>query len=106
MEFKFSNCVALQTVNPEKARDFYQQVMGIKFDADEDGFAFAKCGALNLFVGSLPNYTGPVLDFVVENIEEARAHLLKNGCEILQWDENRKFLRDPFGLCFNLYPKS
>ena len=106
MNFKLTNCVALQTHDPEKARSFYTEVMGMSFDQKEDEHPYAKCGQLNLFVGKEVNYTGPVLDFVVDNVDEAKEHLLKNGCEVLKWNDTCKYLRDPFGMCFNLYAKS
>ena len=61
---------------------------------------------LIFFVGKQNNYVGPVLDFTVDDLEKTKKYLLENGCEILEWTEDSKFLRDPFGMCFNLYPKS
>jgi hypothetical protein len=40
----------------------------------------------------------------VDNVEEARARLVKNGCEIVKDEPDfpRCYVKDPFGLIYNL----
>jgi hypothetical protein len=48
-----------------------------------------------------------MLDFSVDDLEAAVEHLKQNGCLVLQWDGKGGdcFMKDPFGLVFNLGPK-
>ena len=50
---------------------------------------------------------GVVIEFNVENVEEARHHLEKYGCSVVKWEGkgNDCYMRDPFGLVFNLWEK-
>lgn len=102
MKFEFTNCVALQTTEPQKAREFYEKVMGIQFDQEEAGSKYARCGSLLFFLDHEDKLSGPVLDIVVSDLEKAKSELLKNGCKIIKWDKTGIYLKDPFGLCFNL----
>ena len=72
------------------------------FDEEEDGVPFARFGSLVLFLDQAERPAGPVLDFIVEDTEKARDLLVEKGCEVVKWDESGKYLRDPFGLTFNL----
>jgi hypothetical protein len=47
---------------------------------------------------------GPVLEVKVKNIEEARDRLVRNGCEIIKDEPDfpRCYVKDPFGLIYNL----
>jgi hypothetical protein len=48
------------------------------------------------------------LEFLVEDLEAARDHLIGNGCKIIKWEGKGKdcYLQDPFGVVFNLWEKS
>jgi hypothetical protein len=45
-----------------------------------------------------------VLEVKVKNIEEARDRLVRNGCEIIKDEPDfpRCYVKDPFGLIYNL----
>ena len=47
---------------------------------------------------------GPVLEVTVENVADAKLRLVKNGCEIVKDEPDfpRCYVRDPFGLIYNL----
>ena len=47
---------------------------------------------------------GPVLEVTVDNAEEAKLRLVKNGCVIVKDEPDfpRCYVRDPFGLIYNL----
>ena len=47
---------------------------------------------------------GPVLEVTVEDVEEAKSRLVRNGCEIIKDEPDfpRCYIRDPFGLIYNL----
>jgi beta-lactam-binding protein with PASTA domain len=58
---------------------------------------------INLFIERGPSL-GPVLEVTVESVEEAKARLLKKGCKIIKDESDfpRCYLKDPFGLVYNL----
>jgi hypothetical protein len=45
-----------------------------------------------------------VLEVTVDSLEEAKASLLNNGCQIVKDEPHfpRCYVRDPFGLIYNL----
>jgi predicted enzyme related to lactoylglutathione lyase len=69
---------------------------------DNDMFGF-DTGALRLFVERGAPH-GPVFDFLVDDVPATRDRLVEAGCTVIE--ENpavpRCYLRDPFGLVFNL----
>jgi beta-lactam-binding protein with PASTA domain len=58
---------------------------------------------INLFIERGPAL-GPVLEVTVENVREATARLVKQGCEIVKDEPHvpRTYIRDPYGLIYNL----
>ncbi|MGD0629301.1 MAG: hypothetical protein ABR987_08105 [Terracidiphilus sp.] len=58
---------------------------------------------INFFIEPGPAL-GPVLEVTVANVEEARSRLVKNGCEVVKDEPEfpRTYVRDPFGLIYNL----
>ena len=77
--------------------------MGFHLIMDEPGMLGLETGALRLYVEKAPA-SGPVLDFLVGDIEAAKARLLAAGCRIVEENPSvpRCYVRDPFGLTFNL----
>jgi predicted enzyme related to lactoylglutathione lyase len=95
--------IIIKTEHLESAKDFYGNVLGfspIKMDVPMLGF---ETGALRLFVESgVPS--GPVFEFEVNDIDEAKARLLQNGCTVVEENPSvpRVYIRDPYGLVFNI----
>ena len=58
---------------------------------------------INLFIERGPAL-GPVLEVTVADVAEARQRLLKSGCEVVKDEPDfpRCYLKDPFGLIYNL----
>ncbi len=61
-------------------------------------------GHINLFIERGPALGGPVLEVTVDDVEEAKRRLVKNGCEIVKDEPDfpRCYVKDPFGLIYNL----
>lgn len=51
---------------------------------------------INLFIEPGPPL-GPVLEVIVDNVQKARARLMKNGCELIKDEPEfpRCYIRDP-----------
>jgi hypothetical protein len=58
---------------------------------------------INLFIEQGPAL-GPILEITVDDVEEAKLRLVKNGCEIVKDEPDfpRCYVKDPFGLIYNL----
>ncbi len=105
MEFQFSRCICLQTPEPEKLFRFYREVMGLAAVSDESGVMELKAGEFRMFVDA-GQPMGPIMEFLVPDVEKARDELVRRGCAVIRWEGARKpcYIRDPFGFAFNLHP--
>lgn len=101
-----SRDIILQTADLKAATAFYEGALGLKvFERSADLVGF-DAGAFRLFVeeGVVP---GPVFELLVDNYVATKYRLIGQGCMVI--DDNpqipRCYLRDPFGLTFNLASK-
>lgn len=58
---------------------------------------------INLYIHQGP-ISGPVLEVFVPSVEEARDRLVAKGCTVVREEPDvpRCYVRDPFGLVYNL----
>jgi predicted enzyme related to lactoylglutathione lyase len=98
-----SRDVLLQSENLPEALAFYENVMGLKVTHRSDTLMGFETGSFCLYVDKGPAY-GPVFEFHVPDLEAAKKALTATGCKIEQEDPSipRCYMRDPFGLVFNL----
>ena len=104
MPYKLSRCVALQTPDLKKAITFYEGVIGLKVKSNDGQMAELGTEPIRLFLDTGAPL-GPVMEFVVPDLEKAKQELLKAGCQIIRWEGKGKpcYIRDPFGFLFNIY---
>lgn len=104
MPFKFSDCLALQTPDVERAVAFYHRVLGLDISFQEGESAELSAGPFRLFLDQ-GKHLGPIMEFLVPDVEVAKEELLQMGCEVVCWEGAGEhcYLRDPFGFTFNLY---
>ena len=102
MANKFGSDILIQTEDPEKAAAFYVQHLGFEITATKPMIGLHG-NHINLFIGRGPAL-GSVLEVTVDNVQEASARLLKQGCEIIKDEPHvpRTYVRDPYGLIYNL----
>jgi predicted enzyme related to lactoylglutathione lyase len=95
--------ILIQTEQPAAARAFYEDILGFSVFADDPTMCGLETGSFRLFIDPAPSL-GPVLEFAVDDLVVMKARLLAAGCQVIE--ENaaipRCYLRDPFGLIFNL----
>jgi catechol 2,3-dioxygenase-like lactoylglutathione lyase family enzyme len=98
-----SRDVILRTANWVQARQFYETVLGFKVTNETDAMLRVETGAIRLFVEKGEPH-GPVFDFLVHDVQAAKNDLLAAGCVLVEEDPSipRCYLRDPFGLVFNV----
>ncbi len=98
-----SRDVLIQTETIEQAAEFYQRVLGLEIFHRDDKLIGLEAGAFRLFLDRGPAY-GPVLEFFVDDLEQAKTALVAAGCRVDQEDPAlpRCYVRDPYGLIFNI----
>jgi catechol 2,3-dioxygenase-like lactoylglutathione lyase family enzyme len=98
-----SRDVILRTANWARARVFYETVLGFKVTNETEAMLRVETGAIRLFVEKGEPH-GPVFDFLVHDVQAAKNDLLAAGCVLVEEDPSipRCYLRDPFGLVFNV----
>src|SRR3974390_882404 len=95
--FRASRDIIIRTERFDEAVDFYQSVMGFPVVHNGVSIVGFDAGAFQLFVERGPEQ-GPVLEFRVNDVEEAKRALVKAGSYI----EEESRIRDPYGLLFNI----
>ncbi len=87
----------------EQAKSFYGTVLGLPMVYLTDGLAGFDTGSFRLYVEQGKPH-GPVFEFLVDDVALAKESLIKAGCELIEEDTAvpRCYLRDPFGMVFNL----
>jgi predicted enzyme related to lactoylglutathione lyase len=104
MQFRFSRCICLQVEDVEQAKDFYKNVIGLEENGESEATEFIA-GVNRIFLDQGNTAMGPILEFVVSDIEAAKEKLLQAGCQVVRWEGkgNCCYMRDPFGFVFNLW---
>ncbi|SEB82274.1 VOC family protein [Terriglobus roseus] len=95
--------ILLQTPHLQQATDFYRDVLGLEVFLTTPGMVGMEAGSFRLFLEDAEPL-GPVLEFLTDDFDTTRRDLLDHGCTLIVEDPEipRCYLRDPFGLIFNL----
>ena len=99
----FGTDILIQAEEPANAAAFYVEQLGFTITDVAPDMIGLHGGHITLFIERGPAL-GPVLEVTVDNVEEARRRLVKNGCVIVKDEPDfpRCYLKDPFGLIYNL----
>jgi catechol 2,3-dioxygenase-like lactoylglutathione lyase family enzyme len=102
-EFRASQDVIIRTTDFRAATRFYENVLGLKVAHSSASLVAFDAGAFRLYVEEGPGH-GPVFDFLVPDLQAAKSALLSAGCTVLEENPSipRCYLRDPYGLVFNI----
>jgi hypothetical protein len=102
MANSFGTDILIQAPDPKKAAAFYMEQLGFEITGETPMLSLHGEN-INLFIEQGPAL-GPVLEVTVSSVEEAKARLVKNGCEIVKDEPDfpRCYVKDPFGLIYNL----
>jgi catechol 2,3-dioxygenase-like lactoylglutathione lyase family enzyme len=103
MANKFGTDILIQAPEPKDAAAFYVDQLGFEITEETPTMISLHGQHINFFIERGPEL-GPVFEVTVDNVEEAKARLVKNGCEIVKDEPDfpRCYVRDPFGLIYNL----
>jgi len=99
----FGADILIQAPDPKSAAGFYVEQLGFEVTGETAEMISLHGLHINLFIERGPAL-GPVLEVTVGNVEEAKARLVLNGCTIVKDEPEfpRCYVRDPFGLIYNL----
>lgn len=106
MKYKVSKNIGFQVTNVEHAKNFYENVLGFK--QPKQSFVSEvefKTEYNNIFLIQGNENLGPVMEVMVDDLDDAKQHLLENGFEIVRWEGKGKdcYVKDPFGMIFNVW---
>ena len=103
MANSFSTDILIQAEDPKRAASFYVEHLGFAISEETPAMASVCGDRINLYIERGPTL-GPVLEVTVDNVEEAKDRLVKQGCVIVKDEPNfpRCYIKDPFGLIYNL----
>jgi predicted enzyme related to lactoylglutathione lyase len=99
----FGADILIQAQDPKGAALFYVSQLGFEITDERPNMVSLHGERINLFIERGPAL-GPVLEVTVASVEEAKRKLVENGCEIIKDEPDfpRCYIKDPFGLIFNL----
>ena len=104
---KSSRDVLIQIKKIDTAAKFYKKVLGFQVIERSEQLIGFETGSFRFFIDKGESY-GPVFEFYVPNLDHAKKMLIESGCRIEIEDPRvpRCYIRDPFGLIFNLAEKA
>jgi len=103
MANSFGTDILIQAQDPERAASFYVKHLGFEITDNNPKMIGLRGEKINLFIEPGPAL-GPVLEVRVENVAEAKARLVANGCAVVKDEPHfpRCYIKDPFGLIYNI----
>jgi hypothetical protein len=103
MANSFGTDILIQAEDPKAAATWYVEQLGFAITGDDPQMMSLHGPNINLFIERGPTL-GPVFEVSVGVVEKAKARLLANGCAIVKDEPEfpRCYVRDPFGLIYNL----
>ena len=99
----FGTDILIQAEDPKSAAAFYVEQLGFAITDDNPEMIELRGEHINLYIERGP-VIGGVLEVTVDDVAEARARLVANGCRVVRDEPDfpRCYIKDPFGLIYNL----
>jgi catechol 2,3-dioxygenase-like lactoylglutathione lyase family enzyme len=103
INFEFSPYIALQVRDFDKAVEFYKNIFGMDLIKKYQKEAHFKKGKFNFFVEKQkPGRV--ILEFKVEDFDEAKELLESQGCTIVMlYNKKSALFLDPYGVTFHIF---
>jgi len=95
--------ILIQAPDPQAAAEFYVKQHGFSINRQDDRWIDLLGDHINLFIEKGPAL-GPVLEVTMDDVEDAKRRLVASGCVIVKDEPDfpRCYIRDPYGLIYNL----
>jgi len=103
MANSFGTDIIIETQDPKKAASFYVEQFGFEITDEKPNMISLHGENINFFI-ERGRALGPVLEVTVDDVDDAKQRLVKNGCQIIKDEPHfpRCYVKDPFGLMYNL----
>jgi len=101
--FQSSRDIIIRTGNWAAAVSFYASTMGFPEVYRAENMVGFETGAFRLYVEK-GEVHGPVFEYLVPDVQEAKQKLLATGCTVVEEDASvpHCYMRDPYGVTFNI----
>jgi predicted enzyme related to lactoylglutathione lyase len=98
-----SRDIIIRTEAWTEAIRFYEHALGFAVSSRAEGMVGVETGSFCLYIERGSSH-GPVFDFLVSDVPSTRERLVQLGCTVVEENPSipRCYLRDPYGLVFNL----
>ncbi|MBK8549660.1 MAG: VOC family protein [Ignavibacteria bacterium] len=103
MKFEFSPHIAFQVKDYDKAKKFYEEVLGMETVKTSEKETHFKKGDMNFYMeNSDSGFT--FFEFKAEDIKAAKEVLEKEGCKVTQvYSDKSIMFADPYGMRFHVW---
>jgi catechol 2,3-dioxygenase-like lactoylglutathione lyase family enzyme len=107
MKYRPSKCICFETPARKHAVAFYRDILGFPVTSEGEASTEFDFSPVRLFVDQ-QDRPQVIFELLVDDLERAREELLQAGCHTVRWEGKGGccYIRDPFGLTFNLYEES
>lgn len=102
MKFRSNNRVKVHLPDLKKAEAFFTGVLGFRLLEKSATQLEYDTGRFLLCVGKANGPRSPIPSFTVIDAKAAKAHLLANGCEIVDDRGSSLYFKDPFGMVYDV----
>jgi len=103
MANSFGTDFLIQAPDPKSAAAFYVEQLGFEITDELPNMICLHGQNMNMFIEQGPPL-GPVLEVTVNSVEDAKRRLVTMGCQVVKDEPDfpRCYVKDPFGLIYNL----
>ncbi len=102
-KFHSSRDIIIRTGNLKEAAKFYKTILGLPVTMKSKTMMGFETGSFCLYVEEGKDH-GPVFEFLVPGVQAAKKKLVAAGCVVLEENPEvpRCYVRDPYGIVFNI----
>jgi catechol 2,3-dioxygenase-like lactoylglutathione lyase family enzyme len=104
MRFTSNRDIAVGVYDLEQAIEFYEKALRFKPEKTQSNLLVYNTGHFTLYVEKGKPHP-PIPSYTVDNLEDAKRHLLENGCSILVESEKSLYFKDPFDIIWDVIEK-
>ena len=107
MANSFDTDIIIETPDPAAAARFYFETLGFAVDEANNDLTTIRGPNINFYIERATKPLGPVFEVRVDDVEAAKKRLIAQGCTVIKDEPQvpRCYIRDPFGLTYNLRRK-
>jgi catechol-2,3-dioxygenase len=107
MKFTSNGDIAVHVTDINRAKKFYQEILGFDLKTDSQDKLVFDTGKFTLYINKDEKNIPFIPALNVDNFQKAKVYLKNNGCKIIrEWPEyNALYFEDPFGIIIDVIQK-